>query len=217
MTAAPVPIVGWPGSPINPIATFDPVACGWHDIHGAYTKGRLVQLLTILCQVLLAGLSLAGSLTAAPPPRDLKWRQLEGVIAGQSVVVELKDGSTVKGRPMSVEPAALAVEITSNSHRIYKKGQAVIPRGEIAGLRVAGSSGAKTGFLIGLIGVPVGGAIAAHGRKCRDYILTAVCEYPIGSGQKAAAATVIIGAPVAGYVIGRLLGRQEFRIRILPD
>src|SRR5438045_1618341 len=73
---------------------------------------------------------------AAQAPLQLKWNELNAAANGRSVVVNLKDGSHVNSIITSVEPSALSVQVTSNSHSTYKKGQVSIPREIVAGLRL---------------------------------------------------------------------------------
>lgn len=93
------------------------------------------------------------------------------------------------------------MNVSSNSHPTYKKGEAAIPREQISRLRLPKMRrsgriiGASTGAVLGLlVGSMVG--IASSG---------------------AAAVGVMVAAPVAGYFIGRSTDRQESLINILPD
>ncbi len=76
------------------------------------------------------------SLLAAPASMQLKWSELSAATKGQPVIVDLTDGSSVNATIYSVEPAALALHVTSNSHSKFKKGQASVPRETIARLRL---------------------------------------------------------------------------------
>lgn len=167
----------------------------------------------------LVAVFLANSLCAAPAQLDLKWDQLAGVIAGSSVVVELKDGSSVRGVPVSVEPAVLKINVTSKSHRTYKKGLTSLPRTEIAGLRVADQKGhGRTGLLLGAaIGLGGGVGTMRASQNCRPALFLGETCDPIGSAALAGGLAIMVAAPVAGYIIGRSAGRQETRIALVPD
>ena len=165
---------------------------------------------------------LAGPLAAAPPARSLRWDQLAGVIAGQPVVVDLNDGTNVKGVPISVEAAALALNVTSNSHPTYKRGRVSIPRAEITGLRVVTRGhGGRNGFLVGLAaggGAAIG--IGLANEKCQyipHIIFSSGTTCTIRGAALAGVLSVLVAAPVAGYFIGRHLGRDESRITVLPE
>lgn len=167
----------------------------------------------------LVAVVLAVPLAAAPPARSLRWDQLAGVIAGQPVVVEMNDGTNVKGVPVSVEAAALALNVTSNSHATYKKGRASIPRAEVAGLRVVTRGhGGRNGFLAGVAaGVGAGWVIIGTTQNCHpDIIFGKTCD-PIRGAARAGGLSVLVAAPVAGYFIGRHLDRHESRITVLPE
>jgi hypothetical protein len=159
---------------------------------------------------------LAASLAAAQPTRTLKWDQLAGVITGQPLVVELKDGGNVKGVPISVEAATLALNVTSNSHPTYKRGQASIPRSEITGLRVVTSG---HGGRIGLgLAAGAGGAAGIYlaNLNCHPGFIFETCDRIRGAAL-AGFVGLLSAAPVAGYFIGRHLDRHESRITVLPD
>jgi hypothetical protein len=144
---------------------------------------------------------LAGILRAAPAPMNLKWNELAGAILNRNVIMDLKDGSSVKAVVSSVQPSGLAVQVSSNSHRVYKKGEAMIPREQIASLRLLTMR--KRGRIIGTsLGIGVG----------------LVAGSMVGiAGSNYGAVGVMVGTPVAGYFIGRKKDRQETLIRILPD
>ena len=59
---------------------------------------------------LCTSLLFAASLYADSSPLNLRWADLSPAITGKSVTVDMKDGSSMKAKVTSVEPAALAVE-----------------------------------------------------------------------------------------------------------
>jgi hypothetical protein len=60
----------------------------------------------------LAIFLLAGMLHAAPASMSFKWNELSGAIGFKEVIVDLKDGSRVKGEVGSVEPSALEIYVS---------------------------------------------------------------------------------------------------------
>jgi ribosomal protein L31 len=156
---------------------------------------------------LLVVILLAGTLHAAPAPLSLKWSELEGAIHFEDLIVELKDGSTLKASESSVEQSALAVDVSSNSHPTYKKGRSSIPRDQIAGLRLIkrgkGRGIALTAGVVGPLLVLFGLLVNNMGQ----------------SSSSGGTAIIVAGVAVipAGIYIGSHLGRQEIRITILPD
>jgi uncharacterized protein YcfJ len=132
---------------------------------------------------------------------SLKWNELSGEILNKNVVVDLKDGSSVKAVVVSVQPTGLAVNVSSNSHATYKKGEGAIPREQISSLRITKQRkrgriiGTTTGVVLGLL---VGSMVGI-------------------AGSGAGAVGVMVSAPFAGYFIGRSTDRQESVITILPD
>jgi hypothetical protein len=70
---------------------------------------------------LVAVTFVAGMLNAAPASMSLRWNELSGEILNKNVVVDLKDGSSVKVVIVSVQPTGLTVNVSSNSHSTYKK------------------------------------------------------------------------------------------------
>jgi hypothetical protein len=178
------------------------------------------QVLRLLLGCLCC-LWLSASLVAAPQPLRLKWDQLTPIIDGQPVIVELKDGSSVKGVARSFAADEMALNVTSNSHRTYKKGPASIPRSEIASLRLAeGSEGnhARLGMIVGgAVGIGGGVALILAGAGPQNCGFLG-CGYPSrNTGMIGAGVGVMFGAPLAGYFIGRHFDHQGTPITLLPD
>lgn len=153
----------------------------------------------------LLGIGLfATALGAAPAAVSLKWNELSGAIAHQSVIVVLRDGSKVKGRVSSVEPSALAVSVC-------RKGQTSIARDQIRRLRLVRMR--KRGRVFGTVLGSALGATAGAG--------IAIASHPgLADGHNggiAAGILVALAAPVAGYYAGKRRDRQETHITIVPD
>ena len=144
---------------------------------------------------------LAAMLHAAPAMMSLKWNELSGTVRYKQVIVNLKDGSSVKGEVGSVESSAMEVYVP-------KKGPVSVSRDSIASLRmiVKGKAGRSWGLAGGVLLGVVGGAAL---------MLDAGDKHP---GEEVAAVAVIVGTPWAGYIVGGKLQRgHEIRIAILPD
>ena len=132
---------------------------------------------------------------------SLKWNELSRTIPYKQVIVDLKDGSRVKGEVGSVESSTLEVYVV-------KKGPVSISRDSIASLRliIKGKAGRRWGLAGGVLLGLVGGTAL---------FLDAGDNHP---GEVVMAAAVIVGTPWAGYVVGEKLEHsQENRISILPD
>jgi hypothetical protein len=171
-----------------------------------------------LQSVLLAALLQSVMYAAQPAPLNLKWTELQAASYGQKVIVDLKDGSHINAIVTSVEPSALAVQVTSRSHRTYKKGQASIPREGIAGLRLI-----RMRVRGRVIGTSVGGVLGLAGGGAVVVIASDPCllfcfepRHPNRLGE-AGGVAIIAALPVAGYFIGKHADRQEVAITILPD
>ena len=145
--------------------------------------------------------SLLAATLHARPEMSLKWDELNGAIATKDVIVDLKDGSGVKGEVDSVGPTALEVNVA-------KKGLVSISRDSIAGLRLIkmGKKGRILGLAGGvLLGLAGGGALTAAGWNGRHptYAYLGIA--------------VTVGLPFAGYFIGKNSDLHKIRITILPD
>jgi hypothetical protein len=160
----------------------------------------------------LAIFLLAGMLHAAPASMSFKWNELSGAIVFKEVIVDLKDGSSVKGEVGSVEPSALEIYVS-------KTGPVSISRDSIASVRLIkmGKIGRRLGLTGGILVGLVGGTALFL-----DSGLS-----PLGSTdsgpqyhptERVLGTAVIVGLPWAGYFIGRKLEpSHEIRITILPD
>src|SRR5258708_29614919 len=82
----------------------------------------------------------SATLYADSSPLNLRWADLPRALPGKSVTVNLKDGSSVKTKVISVEPSALAVVVR-------KKDQMSIARENIAAVSFIGLH--KRGRIIG--------------------------------------------------------------------
>ena len=150
----------------------------------------------------LAVTLLAATLQARPA-MSLKCDELNGAIATKDVIIDLKDGSSVKGQVDSVGPTALEVKVA-------KKGPVSISRDSIASLRLIkmGKTGRSWGLAGGvLFGLAGGGALMLDSQLNTNRHQT---EGGLGFA-------VMVGFPFAGYFLGKSFDRQKIHITILPD
>jgi hypothetical protein len=153
----------------------------------------------------------SASLYADDSPLNLRWRDLIQGVAGKDAIVNLKDGSQVKTTVTSVQPAALAVLVTSDDHPTYKKGEVSIPRDSVAGLRIIAHKKKHR-----VMGTAIGGAIGAAAAGTIIYRNTFCCGGG-SSGGDYVATGLAVGLPVAGYFWGLRRDRVEVPINILAD
>jgi hypothetical protein len=184
--------------------------------HG-FGKEHSLQTIHPIAVRILTILSLAGYLHAAPAPMNLKWSQLANAVSGQHVIVGLKDNSHVNAVVNSVEDSALTLQVTSNSHPRYKKGQVAIPRESVVGLRLIHwrARGRITLTTLGAVGgIGAGGLIALSAQNCE--FIFGPCG-PTNHGLEVVGVAVGVAIPVAAYFIGKRSDRQEIAILLLPD
>lgn len=150
----------------------------------------------------LAVTLLAATLQARPA-MSLKWDELNEAIATKDVIVDLKDGSSVKGEVDSVGPTALQVNVA-------KKGPVSISRDSIASLRLIklGKKGRSWGLAGGVLFGLAGGVAL---------LLDAGWYGARRPAEESLGVAVMVGFPFAGYFIGKSFDRQKIRITVLPD
>ncbi len=135
----------------------------------------------------------------------LRWSELQPVLTGRQISVQLTDGATVEGRYSSLQTDALSIQVKQTSDPAkHPKGATRLARPELAQITVKRHRG-WMGRIIGLIAGGAAGAIAgAHYGYYAD----------IAAGGAA-------GAVGIGYLIGWLadyLGSQpELVVRIIPE
>jgi hypothetical protein len=155
---------------------------------------------------------------AAPASQlALRWNELQPVLMGRQISVQLTDGATVEGRYSSLQADALSMEVSKTSDPAkHPKGAASLARPEVAQIAVMRHRGWK-GRTIGLI---AGGAIAATVVG----VLNAIVNNESGawSSTGAGIAAAVIGGVIGiGYLIGWLAdnagSRPELVVRIIPE
>ena len=99
------------------------------------------------------------TILAAPASQlALRWSELQPVLTGRQISVQLTDGATVEGRYSSLQAGALSMEVSKTSDPAkHPEGAAKLARPEVAQITVMRHRGSK-GRTFGLI---AGGAIAA--------------------------------------------------------
>jgi hypothetical protein len=147
----------------------------------------------------------------------LRWSELQPVLAGRQISVQLTDGTTVEGRYSSLQTDALSLQVEKTSDPAkHPKGATRLARPELTQITVKRHRGWK-GRTIGLI---AGGAIAAVVAG----LLHAISNNEVGGWSSASAGVAAAGGGGAvgiGYLIGWLadyLGSQpELVVRIIPE
>ena len=165
-------------------------------------KYRAAFLILLLCAGQTSGL-------AESKPLELKWTELAPMIMGQSIELELKLGSRVKGEAVVVRGDSLVMNVRKVSGaKTYPIGSAEIPRSDISLIRVErtrGVWGRKLGTRIGtLAGLAVGAYVA--GTTARS----AGAAIPLF-------VVIASAATLGGYYAGRGADKRVTTIRIMPE
>ncbi len=166
----------------------------------------------VLCIVLAA---FAAPLWSADKASDrtyrLQWRDLDSMIRGHRIALTLPSGIKLQGDVTSVQSDELVLDVrkTSNKHA-YPKGRAVVPRPEVAALRLFRKNKGHTWRIVGTaIGAGAGIAIAAP-----------FSAYAHNEGMDAGGIiALMVAAPAGlGYLAGWAADRGEsVEIVIVPD
>jgi len=104
----------------------------------------------ILAAVIAPGLLCAEQL-------NLRWAEIPGsIVTGRKVEVHLRDGAMLRGKAMSVAHGGLRMAISKapKGAATYRKGEFLIPAGEVASLKVN-----RTGKRGRIIGGAIGGLL----------------------------------------------------------
>lgn len=152
----------------------------------------------------MAALCLGQSIAMAAQRVEVVWDELAPLAVDKKVSVNLADSNRVQGEVLAVRPGELVLNIQKSSDRkLYPKGQASIPRSEIAEIRVIRDKG--PGKLVGAIAGTVGGLFATAGLAM------------LGNGMAIIPGLVVVWpvAAVAGYYAGKALDRRTTIITIV--
>jgi hypothetical protein len=164
----------------------------------------------------LALLALSASLAAAadsrPKPENprtyrLQWRDLDRLTRGKTIDLKLPSGIELKGEVLEVAPQELRLKVSDTSdRRLYPKGPAAVPRGEVKRLRILESG--KTGKIVGGIVGGVIGTLAA-------VVVVETCE---GSGPVGRNVFLSITVPTAlGFFAGMGVDRKVTEVIVEPE
>jgi hypothetical protein len=164
----------------------------------SYRAVIMIALLILFCADALA----------QSKPLELKWDELDSLIAGEMVQMILPDGTAIKGEAIAVREDALLMDIKRTSDSgIHPKGNALIARNSVSLIRLernGGSWGKNLGTVIGVLtGVVVGGYIAGTSTD------SAEIGIPTFLG-------IASGVSVGGYLVGRETDKQTTYIKIVP-
>jgi hypothetical protein len=151
---------------------------------------------------ILIGLLTVGQIGALAESKtlELKWSELNPVITGHRVAMQLTDGRTIKGDMIAIREDSLLIDAGNAS-------RAAIPKNSISVIKVErtrGAWGRGMGATLGMLtGVSVGGYVAAT---------------KASSGGTAVAIFVPVAAAIAagGYYVGRQLDRRGTSIKVVP-
>jgi hypothetical protein len=150
--------------------------------------------------------------TQASEPRQLKWADLSTLV-GHTVEITFEDRSTVAGKLVGVEPAALVVTATRSSNlQAHPKGQQSIARDDLKRFRVRGER--KRGRIIGTISGVVGGIAAGA-------VAAIFLTDPLAFGSSFLPTAAVFfgvtgGVIAAGYFLGRSSDRRWATVVVLP-
>ena len=145
-----------------------------------------------------------------PGQLQMKWSELDSVIAGRKVALVLPSGTHIQGKVLRVEPEGLRLNIAKTSDRkAQPKGEHLIPRQSVSVLRY--TEYRKIGRLVGTLGLPAAVAVGA---------LAATPSYLEGGAIAAAAAArtgCVVGAAIGGYYIGKRVDKNITEIRVARE
>jgi hypothetical protein len=144
---------------------------------------------------------LSFSCFASAAEKSVHWSDLDSLIAGREVVVQLQDGKRVKGSTVRVGADSMIIETSA--------GQRSIPRLIIREIRLSRRAGYKWRIIGAAIGAGVGTAAAVP-------ILSET--HNEGSSRfDGLAAGVIVGLATLGYLCGWSVDRSGDVLHVLPD
>jgi hypothetical protein len=167
--------------------------------------------------VVVVAFLFSSEIALAAEPIVLRWSELEPVLKGRRISVQLTAGATVEGRYSSLQEGALTLQVTKTSAPAeHPKGATKLARSELAQITVKRLRGRK-GRIIGLI---AGGAIAAtivgivHGISKNEVGGWSSTSAPIAAAGGGGAAGI---GYLAGWLADCLGSRPAQVVRILPD
>jgi hypothetical protein len=148
----------------------------------------------------------------AASPRQLRWQELS-IVTGKNVSVVMPGGTLISGKVLSVDAAAMTMNITRTSDPgSYPKGDVRVPRANLRTLVVHTKGrkfrvlGTVLGAVAGLTG-GLGAKIGIQGGPLGD-------ERPVAAGV--ALAGIAVGVTAAGYLVGNQADRRSTTYKILP-
>jgi hypothetical protein len=165
----------------------------------------------------LFSLTLNTALAAPAGQLELRWSELQPVLKGRRLSIQLTDGAFVEGKYSNLQADALSMQVSKTSEPAkYPKGEARLARPTLTLITLKRHVGWK-GRMIGLI---AGGTVAAVAAAT----IHAISKNEVGGWSSTSAAVATAGAGGAigsSYLIGWLLdfagSRPEQVVRILPD
>lgn len=152
--------------------------------------------------LILLAVSSASLALAASEEWELSWSELEAVIPGRNISVDLPDSEKVRGKALVVTDDGIRMAIRKSSNRKkHPEGVTVIPRASISEVRLI-----ETGSKWKVIGTVAGVA--------GGYVLGAWVYCAAGAGL---AYLVWAASGVGGYTTGTQADRHVARIRVTDE
>ncbi len=169
---------------------------------------RLPMAATI---VALLGMSQGLALGGGPTSFELRWSELDSVIADRRVALVLPGGTHIEGKVLRVVANGLWLDVVKTSDRATQpKGVHLIPRQSVSVLR--STEYRRIGRLIGTLALPAAvaaGMLAAGTTDC--YEGPCIVLFPV------LGVTTAAGGAVGGYYIGKRFDKKVTEIRVVRE
>jgi hypothetical protein len=150
----------------------------------------------------LAAILLVLSHVATASEISAHWHDLAAMVTGEDIVVDVTDGKHIRGVALAIEGESLIMET-------HKRGRQTIARTDVREIRIPRKASYKWRAIGTAIGGGAGAAIAIP-------VLTET--HNEGSGNyDGAAAGVVAGLAILGFVLGWQADHARDIVRILPD
>lgn len=144
---------------------------------------------------------------------EVRWSELNQLIGGKTVTLEMAEGARVEGRIRRVTAASLVVQVKNTSNpKVYPKGEMQIPGETVARIEVRGlkeNKGMRVAATVGtFVGTMMGSMVAIAGTEAGE---------PGDKYYGSYAASIAIATGVAILVNRALRPKDVTLIKIVPD
>ena len=150
----------------------------------------------------LAAILLLISQLATASEISVHWHDLPAMVTGKDIVVDTARGDHIRG-------VVLAVEGDSITLQTRRRGRQPVARTEVSDIRIPRKSSYKWRMIGAAIGGGAGAAIATP--------VLAETHNEGSSRYDGAAAAVVAGLAIVGFVLGWNADHARDLVRILPD